>query len=46
MFTSVQRWVDHEFAHVAFGDVRLEQRFRALLVDIGRRCVKTLASSF
>ena len=46
MSNSVQQWVNHEFADVAFGDAHLDQRFRSMLVDLGRHCSKTLASSF
>ncbi len=45
MSSSVQQWVNREFASVAFGDARLDQRFRSILVDLGRHCGKTLASS-
>ena len=46
MSSSIERWVEHEFAGAHFGDARLDRRFRSLLVDLGRHCGKTLASSF
>lgn len=46
MSTGAQQWIEHEFANVAFGDARLDKRFRSLLVDLAGHCGKTLASSF
>lgn len=46
MTTATERWVDEEFGDVCFGDKRLEKRFRSIVTDLGRRCGKTLASSF
>ena len=46
MSTGIQQWIEHEFANVAFGDARLDRRFRAIVVDLAGHCGKTLASSF
>lgn len=46
MSTGSQQWIEHEYADVAFGDTRLDRRFRALLIDLAGHCGKTLASSF
>ena len=46
MPSSLEQWVQTEFANADFGDARLNRRFRALLVDIGRHCGKNLASVF
>jgi|GEM_PF-2967132 len=46
MSTGTLRWIEHEFADVAFGDARIDRRFHAILIDLAGHCGKTLASSF
>ena len=46
MSGSVQQWVEREFASVHFGDARLDRRFRSIMIDLGRRSGKSIASSF
>lgn len=46
MMTSAQAWIEREFAEVRLGDKRLDERLRAILVDLSRHCSKTLSRSF
>jgi hypothetical protein len=46
MQATAQQWVASEFAAVEFGDRRLDDRFRLIMLDLLRHCGKTLASSF
>ena len=46
MSTSAQQWIEHELDGVALGDARLDARFASILVDLTRRCGKTLSRSF
>lgn len=46
MQATAQQWVASEFAAVGFGDRRLDDRFRLIMLDLLRHCGKTLASSF
>ena len=46
MQATAQQWVASEFSNVGFGDRRLDDRFRSIMVDLLRHCGKTLASSF
>jgi len=36
MSSGAEQWVEQEFADVAFGDARLAQRFRSLVVETSR----------
>ena len=46
MTSSAYHWVKREFADVDLGDARLDRRFRSIMVDLSRRCGKSIASSF
>lgn len=46
MIKTRDSWVTEEFSHVDFGDSRLNDRFRSIMLDLSRHCSKTLASSF
>ena len=46
MLGPVADWVDQELLNVDFGDLRLKDLFRSILLDLSRHCSSNLSSNF